>query len=395
MALVVQDILDLSCAKGFTLCAGRGGLSRQIEMVDMLDFAWDREAEYSSYYYGDRNVFDANSFVISSLMFARDNPEKLYATLHRLIHCGVVGLAYKPAFYHDLQPEVLELADKNNFVIFRIESNATYREIIYEITEAIRLNQNILESAGILSRMLREKLDVEEAGVMVAKISHNFRANAKVMLAVPKDGETSLPVDAVVRRFRLFDEFKGKAVVSGFFSGDKLGLAVIVTLDTNDAAPFNAILREILAICAVDRDKVILSHSTVRPTFTELSHCLTEADCALTAAKVLDKDEMRFEDIGTLSFLIPSADNPYVCTYMQETLRPIISSEESMRTVTALVRAEGDFDAAAKTLCLHKNTLRYRIAKIRETLAPDISFDAFYEQLATAVKIFLIRKNRG
>ena len=115
----------------------------------------------------------------------------------------------------------------------------------------------------------------------------------------------------------------------------------------------------------------------------------------MTAARALGKSESSFDEIGILSFLIPESDNPYVCTFMHKVLQPIVSNDESMKTAIALVRCEGDFEAAANELFLHKNTMRYRIAKIRELIAPDASYESFYEQLSTAVKIYLVREKRA
>ena len=395
VSITIEDILTLKSAQSFTLVAGKGGLTRPIKMVDILDFGWDKEKEYSATFADNSSLFDEDSFVISSLMFANNDTNKLYQTVLRLIMCGVSGLAFKPVFYATLPSEICELANEKNFSIFRIEDNVTYREIICDISDAIKLNQDIMLSSGCLSRMLHEKLSMEDLSGLVARISNHFRGNARVTLIVPEGKKTDFSIDQTVRNFRLYDEFTGKAALCGFTTESVPGLALIVTADASDASKFDVITNHALTTCGMDHRAVRIAHSDIHPTFTALNRCVIEAHQSLLAGRVLGKSCIHYRDIGTLSFLIPSADNSYVRTYMQTFLAPIVSNEENINTAVAFVRAEGDFDEAARSLCLHKNTLRYRIKKIHKLLSPELSDEAFYESLATAIKIHMICQLRN
>lgn len=390
MSVTVEDILTLKSTQSFTLVAGRGGLKQPITMVDMLDFGWDREKEYSAFYVGSSSLFDEESFVISSLMFAKDNPDKLYKTIQRLIRCRVSGLAFKPVFYKVLPKEVGLLADENNFAIFRIDDNITYREIICDISDAIKLNRDIMAPSDCLSRMLFEKLSVEELANLAARISNSFRGNARAVFILPKTERDIFSIDHIIRNFRLYSEFKGKAALCGYTAGSLPGLALIVTMDVDDRSKFDTVTSHALATCGINLNAVRLAYSDIHPTFTALNRCVIEAHQTLLASHVLNRSCMHYRDIGTLSFLIPEADNSNVRTYMQTFLSPIFANEESMNTAIAFIRAGGNFDAAASELCLHKNTLRYRINKIQRLLAPDLSYEDFYEALSTAVKIYMI-----
>ena len=106
----------------------------------------------------------------------------------------------------------------------------------------------------------------------------------------------------------------------------------------------------------------------------------------------MDWKNTYFSRIGPLSFLIPLACNASIQEYMENFLFPIINNEESMRTVIAFVRADGNFKYAAQILNCHQNTLRYRIGKIQSLLAPEETWDTFFQNLSFAIKIYLVRK---
>ena len=86
MPIIVKDILSLQTTKNFTLIAGQSGLGRIIETVDILDYAWEQDRQFS------RKLFKPKSFPLSSLQFAKDNPEYLLAVISHLIECGVSGI---------------------------------------------------------------------------------------------------------------------------------------------------------------------------------------------------------------------------------------------------------------------------------------------------------------
>ena len=395
MAITISELLRLKSTQSFKLVAGAKGLSKQVDMIDMLDFGWDRQQEYSLTYYGNDRLFDERSFVISSLMFARENPNKLYETIVRLIRCGVVGLAYKTVFYHEMPQDVQELADRAGFVIFRIDSNVTYREIILDVSNAIKLNRDIAESAEYLSQLLFEKLNEEEVAALASKISPHFRGNSKIVLIVPETEKDVFSVDRVIRNFRLYEEYRKKVVLCGYTASAFPGIALIATMDEKDISKFDVVINNALSLCGIAPKTVLMAYSNIHHTFTALNKCVIEASEALTACKVLNKTSVQYNELGTLSLLIPTADNPYVRTYMQDYLKPILGNEESMKTAIVLVQANGDFDLAANIMCLHKNTLRYRINKIHMQLSPVLTYEAFYEHLAIAIKIYLICRARN
>lgn len=390
MAITIKELLRLNSMSSFTLVAGGGGLTQTVEIIDMLDFAWERYDEFSSIYYEKDKIFDEHSFVISSLMFANNAPQKIYGTIQRLIKYGVVGLAFKTAFYSELPAEVYELANRSNFAIFRIDNDVTYREIIVEVTEAIRQNKNILESADCLSQMLRQVISVDEVAALAAKLSPDLRGHAKIALIVPMSEENAFSVDYTIRNFRMYEEFKRKVLMFGYLSDTNPGVALIATMDEKNVKKMDVILNIAIETCGINPETVFISYSNIHRTFTDLNQCVVEASEALTACKVLQKQSVQYNELGTLSFLIPSINNPYVRTYMQSFLKPILPNEEDMKTVIAFVRAGGNHSQSAEELHLHVNTLRYRIKRIHSLLAPELSDESFYECLAVAVKIYLI-----
>ena len=383
MSVLIKDILILKSMKQFVPVAGASGFFRKIEMVDMLDYAWERSEDFGAM------LFDRHSFVLSSLLFARDSPDKLFSVVKSLIDCGVSGLAFKPIFYSTLPDDVCKLADSCDFPIFCIQNGTDidYREIIIEITDAIRLDKNITEKEGYLARMAIDSLTPEEVATLALRISPGFLKNSVASLIYTQD-QTRYSPEETIRHFMSYDEFKN---ICALYKFDK-GLILIVSHDSSDKKHFQRIFDRILSVCNLKREFLTISHSEIHPTFTMLNYCVQEAKVAYIACLVMNQTELCYEQTGSLSCLIPLAGNPHIESYMKRFLGAILDNEEYLQTAIAFVRAEGNYEVAAQYLNYHKNTLRYRLSKIQTWLAPDQSYNYFYQNLSLTIKILLINR---
>ena len=78
MALTVRDLFDLNIMKNFKLVAGAGGLDRPITRTEILDFEFVQGVGIDR----DR-MFEGESIAISSLLFAKDNPDLVLDTVKK------------------------------------------------------------------------------------------------------------------------------------------------------------------------------------------------------------------------------------------------------------------------------------------------------------------------
>lgn len=79
--------------------------------------------------------------------------------------------------------------------------------------------------------------------------------------------------------------------------------------------------------------------------------------------------------------------------YMERILQPIKDKEEFLETVKRFVLNNGDVTGTAIDCGCHQNTVRYRLAKVKELVgAADKTDFEFYAELSAAVRIFLLKK---
>lgn len=90
MALTVRDIPALPGLDSLRLLSGSGGLDRKVVTAGIADYEFAPDVEFR-----DSADFVKDSFVITSLLFAYNNPDIIIDAVKSLHACGVSAIAYK------------------------------------------------------------------------------------------------------------------------------------------------------------------------------------------------------------------------------------------------------------------------------------------------------------
>ena len=83
MTITVAELLQIPYFSSTELVAGAGGKDKTIGTAGLLDY------EYSKTYEMKEQVFLKNDLLVSSLMFAQDDPEALMKALDFSLHAYV------------------------------------------------------------------------------------------------------------------------------------------------------------------------------------------------------------------------------------------------------------------------------------------------------------------
>ena len=112
------------------------------------------------------------------------------------------------------------------------------------------------------------------------------------------------------------------------------------------------------------------------------------------------KNPKRFADMGIYRLLAPEMSSRTLVSNVESFLAPLLEGEHGeedrallMETAVAYVRAYGNLNEAAERLYCHKNTVRYRLRRIHEILAPTVSEEDFLECLNLAVLVLTLSRD--
>lgn len=378
--MTVEDITKLKSLQNFKLLAGEKGMRKLVTVAGILDHEYlDNKKPFRA------EAFDKNSFVISSLLFAKDNSSLLLPAIEGLYKSGISSFAFKTVIFENLPQEVLDFADKNSLPIFKF-SDIEFENVIFEIMDAVKTDDHLIMVEKNIEKMIEYNLTRSEVAVLTKGISANFRQNAKAAYISGRKNKSEMNKDVILRRFYANMKLSSKAVMCKI----KDELIIIITMDMIDKMKFQVIIEEILEYCSFGEDLTV-GYSDFHSSYEGMDYCLRESYYASCAGRVEGKANIDYKQIGTYQILIPNKNSDEFTSFMFRYLEPILCQEEQLKTAIEYFLAKGDVNETANRLICHKNTVRYRVNKLHETLDAQATAFVFYENLSTAIKIYLLK----
>jgi len=156
------------------------------------------------------------------------------------------------------------------------------------------------------------------------------------------------------------------------------------------------------------RDRVLAAARTAGPLtlgesgeaeLTDMARAHHEADQALQAGVRAGRHYTAFADIGA-SGLFELLATPQAQAFADSLLRPLIDHDAAgrgdlVRSLGAWLEHNGQWDAAAAALGVHRHTLRHRMRRVEELLGSDLDTTANRMELWAGVQLLDGRRVNG
>lgn len=384
MAVTVKDLLSLDIMKDFKVITGKDGLNNTIAATEILDFEFLKENELKR-----ERTFDGNSIVLSSFLFAKDNPICVFDAVKELIQLNVHALAYKPIFFKELPQDALDYAEKSNFPILEFGGDEFFEDIIFSIRSLIEKDQavNLLEEE--LKEMVFRDYSDEEASLLYEKLNPSFRHEVFGICIKDRDSKEE-DLTGVLRNGTLESSIKNK-----IFMG-KIEDKYILILSQDDANMngFMNLFENVKKAYGLDKENITVGFSKIQNIDDGIDRVIKEAYWAEKVAEIESVNKKCYKDIGVYRLIGAHFHSNKMISFMQDYLSPILEDEgkegDLFDTAVEYILASGDVVKTGERLFCHKNTIRYRIAKLQEKLDPTVNEKEFYQNLSTAIKIYLL-----
>lgn len=368
MSIKISELLQQPTFSSFRIVAGVNGLNRNVSKVNILDFEYDTIQDKENEGFG---LFEKEAFVLTSLLFAKEHPEMILESVKLLIRDGACALAIKEIYYHDLPSEVIDYANQHQFVILMFERDAGFFEtLITELTSLIEMRRFDELNEQKLTMLLDETLTVGSQRMLIEELFPTLKppfyaAYSKPSVLLSKQELKMNPYTSSSDALFLIYQ-SGILVLGGVSLPEEFKEALYPT-----------------------------GFSRLHMNLDEVSMAVKEAMCACEYAIKNNQRMISFNDIGIYRLLYPLKNNLWMKTYC-EMLKAEISNDingiELMQTAEVYVHYQGDIQKTSEILHIHKNTVRYRINRLKELLAKDHDASYFNEQLTLMVLMNKIQR---
>ncbi len=181
---------------------------------------------------------------------------------------------------------------------------------------------------------------------------------------------------------------------SGVICKYKNSIFILVT-NQSEQFQFENFLNEWLTLYNISTDELIVGYSQVHATQTEFHLAVREAYFARIMAEMDMTPTCHYKHLGSDILLLElhRKDPQFARNYVNGYLGPLLDEKadaDLINTAITYISKKGNIKEVAVAHFCHPNTIRYRMTKIRQLVAPLDNDYVFYERLSAAVKLYLL-----
>lgn len=386
MALTVKDILQLEGLSKMRLVAGIKGLDRYVVSLGIADNEFSSFADAA-----ERNVFEPDMIILSTLLFAKGEPDLILSTTKFLFEIGAAAFACKTTIFEKLPPEVIDFANEKNFPIIQYDADLYMESIIFEILDAVRKEDDNFFSEENLNLMIDGSLTKAQIYTLSKNISLKLKEYVMAVYIKSEDEDFQLNLERYSKIFYLNRNLNSKALVCKY----RNGLFALLTARQKKRKSFTIILTELLEGLSPTGKSLYVSCSRIHDPYKELDQCIRESYYTHIASVAEERYFGSYDKIGAYQILVPLSDSEVMKDFMVALIGPILERPEFFETIKHLVLNEGDIFKTASSLKCHHNTIRYRLGKIKQFLfCEEMSEQEFYVNISLAVRLYMLNENK-
>lgn len=368
----VSEAKTLQNLKSFSLLAGRGGLENIISKVGILDY---------ELVYGLEGMFHQGDFVLTSFTAIRDDENAIESCIKLLVDSGVSALAIKNVFVKELSQNVIDYADKFDFPIFIFDKSIFYEDIIEDLLDALKHQGYIDIIESKLDTLFLNELQTQVMEKLTKEINPDFKTYQYIYYLKEISYINELSAVKIAQKYQ---RSRHQKLENSIF---KYHDSLILVLSYDE--PNKHVLNDrdyIFEILNIDCKSYYIGIS--EGNISNFDQTLKESKYTCKVCEIESENFKHYNDIGVYQLLMPYNDR-WMKKYVDRILNPIKDYDGGKLMETALLYIDnhGDILNTANALYQHKNTIRYRIQKMKSLL--NLTEDGvFYEQLSIAIKCY-------
>ena len=361
----IRELYRLQNLKGLRLIAGQAGLERTVTAAVLFEYDPSR-MKLADFYRGD--------LVVTTLAYARSDAQLVTHSLMALMNQGIAGLLVKTAYFSELPPTVVEMANTLGTPLFLFDE--TYiEEVILEVTELIRGKRHFAGYEAELDALMRGALTAEQTKERVQRIDPTGAGAYRLCALYPRERMAALEE-------KLYALLSGdEALAQRCICMAWRRMLIVLLHEDGEETDGRETLSALLARAGIAQTELNAGVSLRRTEQTAFGEALGEAAYGARAARLTGRPILGAQELGLYAYLFPMSENAFVCSQCRRQLQHIREYDSQNRTsleqtARVYVKEKMEIAAAAKALFQHPNTVRYRLTKIQKLM--DMEDDAMF-----------------
>ena len=379
--ITVADILELNVLKNARIVAGKRGLNREVNSVNV----YDNPPSTADLEIG----FVENDIYLSFLYFAKEDISYLDKVYQRLSANHAAALIVFDKYFQELPPEYATLFDEAQIPVIFTDFHTPYSAVITSIIEFRMYAEQRKNLEDKIASLIGKRISQREKMEIVAELNPNFEKNAMVLFAIDRTNP-QVPVSSILNLCNAVNQ-NARAFATEY----KGGILVILTYSDSRLSEVAESHQRYIELIHQHLPQAIIGISDLRPLQT-LGTVIAQSYTALTSGRAAAGETVYYKNIGISRILIALYDTPALEQFYNDMTQPILQSDADNKgqlfdTLLTFARLNMDYKKTAAAMYVHENTVRYRINKIKELIPYGSSEVDFQDTLSITYKIYLMQ----
>ena len=379
--ITVADILNLDVLKNARVVAGKDGLDREVQSVNVCDTPFSDNDDEIAQTTGD--------IYLSFLYFAVNDETYLQKLYERMTRNRAAALIVFDEYFQSLPADFCALFDQKNIPVIFTDYHTSYSQTISAIL-ASRMHAEFCRSVeDRLNSLIGHRIAQDEKNRIINELNPNFEKNAVVLFALHRSGEKT---DAT-SMFNLCNAVKQNS--RAYAAEYRNGLLVILTFSDSRLDEMERSVQAMISLLHQHMPATAIGISDLRPLPT-LGTAISQSYTALSSGRAGAGQVVYYKHIGISRVLLDLYDTPALEDFYRDMTKPILDSDSEnksqlFKTMITFAKLDMDYKKTASAMFVHENTVRYRINKIKELIPYGANDVDFRDTISFVYKIYLIK----
>ncbi len=384
MAVLMRDLYrDTRRQFKMKLIAGRAGLNR---VVNWIYLAEDIE---------NRDFIEGNELIISTAFSLSFDQNWLKPFVQAMIEQNTSGLILNVGKYveeSDITPDIIELCELHKYPLLTIPWEIHLSHLTHEYWNRLVADRQSISDLGAAVRSCLRDGSAQPQSVSVFAQHYWHHTDTYCIAAVTF---SCAPTDAARCRDRIIQQSTLCPSIrkSSFVSLESDGLIVLAWHNVSEASIYDH-LSELLDSCQSfsDISDIRIGVSSMRKGYDQLPILYRQALAALGAARHGALPVCNFGDLGCYQILFEVSDRRLLKEYYKKYLSVLEEYDRQhesnyLETLECYLKCDRHLAKVAEMMICHRNTVNYRVNKIRDILGLDFNDAEVKFQLTLAINI--------
>ncbi|MDD6550972.1 MAG: PucR family transcriptional regulator ligand-binding domain-containing protein [Lachnospiraceae bacterium] len=382
MAVSVKKIIGKLYNLDIELVAGKNGLDRPVTWVHMI------ESEEAS------RFLEGNEIAVTTGIGTTSGSDLLRLVEFIFDHGASAVIINVGPYIEKVDDPVKEFCDSHDFpcyvVPWRVHLSEIMRIICFAITTDDRKN---FESASAFKNVIFFPQQSELYTVALSNLGYSSEWAYTVAVIWPSESGDQLK-RAERLAFKLSYDMEHNYDRFAVFSYEYEVVAVMANYSKEQVRSFIKDLQQNLKLALSKNEGY---HIGVGKT-TRSIRCLyksynqARAVCQLKQRSHLDNNKVFYSELGLYRLLVSIEDPDILSDYYDNTIKPIddydrANGTDLSKTLECYLNHDGSVKETADELFVHRNTINYKLQKIRELTGLNLSTTSARLQLTTGLMV--------